>query len=239
MKRICIIYPVADSGEATLDEIKKYSEKLLSEDYQVEVTAVENCFTSIETEVQAVVNGAEVIKLAYQKAQEGVDGILVFCFDDPGVKAVRELMRIPVVGLHEPSILLSELVSEETVIITTDWYGITCMRRKAIQAGYAQRLKKIIPVDLHPPKLGKEDLIDRIIDICRDLEKEKTSTAVLGCGSMLSAADEIKMHLADAGIKVQLIEPLSASLIMLETMIRLGLHTEIISTKVSMNELRI
>lgn len=84
MKKICIIYPVSGADKDTLDAIEVYAKQTLSPDFQIDVAAIENGFPAIETEIEGVVNGAEVAKLAYKKEKEGYDGILVFCFDDPG-----------------------------------------------------------------------------------------------------------------------------------------------------------
>lgn len=156
-----------------------------------------------------------------------------------GVTAAREVIDIPIIGLNEPSVSMALLVNEEATIITTDWYGVTCMRRKSIQGGYSQRLGKIIPLDLRPPVFDEGELISKTVEICRELEKEKIRTAVLGCGATMFAAKEIKDKVKDEGIEVQLIEPVSTSLILLEAIIRLGLQTGITSTDVPMMNLNL
>ena len=60
---------------------------------------------TIECEYDEVYSAPQVVSLAVAEAN-GVDGVFVNCFGDPGVRAVREKLKVPVFGGFEPAIYL-------------------------------------------------------------------------------------------------------------------------------------
>lgn len=55
---------------------------------------------------------------AFAEAGEGCDGVLLACFGDPGLLALREMAAVPVVGLAEASCHLACLLGQRFSIVT-------------------------------------------------------------------------------------------------------------------------
>ena len=60
----------------------------------------------------------QVIKEAVLAEKEGFDGFLVYCFDDPGVRAARNVVKIPVVVLGAPSLNIAHFVSHRFSVLS-------------------------------------------------------------------------------------------------------------------------
>ena len=80
---------------------------------------IERGSVTIECEYDEAFSAPEVIKLAIAEAGKGgVDGVFVNCFGDPGVRAVREVLSVPVFGGFEPAIYLALGLGDTVGIVT-------------------------------------------------------------------------------------------------------------------------
>src|SRR5262245_14676230 len=59
-----------------------------------------------------------MLEMVVQAEREGFDAVVPGCFGDPGIDAARELVRIPVVGAGESSMLVAAQLGYAFSIIT-------------------------------------------------------------------------------------------------------------------------
>jgi len=222
--KIKLITAVTGISDEKKELQKAYLKRHISGTTQIDYSNVEYGFPSIESETHGIFNATEIIKKAVKAEQEGYDGIFVNCFDDPGVLAIRELVKIPVYGGYLPSVLTAASLGERIGIITTDRNGILSEERKAAHAGLKDKIVAIEPVELGVLELGNRDiLIKKLIDICLRYEKEyRIQAASFGCTGMYYIADELREKLKAQGCNMAVIEPLATGVKFLETIIQLG-----------------
>lgn len=222
--KIKLITAVTGISEEKNELQKDYLREYLNEATQIDFDRVEHGFPSIESETHGIINAAEIIKKGIAAEKDGYDGIFVNCFDDPGVFALRELVKIPVFGGYLPSVLTALSLGERIGIITTDRAGILSEERKASHIGIKDRIALIEPVNLGVLELGNKDLlINRLTDICLKFEKEyRIQAASLGCTGMFYIIDELRERLKASDCSLVIIEPLATGIKYLETIIQLG-----------------
>ena len=218
---------------------KDYLEKYINNTTYVDFDYVGYGFPSIESETHGIFNATEIIQKAIIAEKDGYDGIFVNCFDDPGVFAIRELVKIPVYGGYLPSVLTALSLGERIGIITTDRNAILSEERKAVHVGIKDRIAAIEPVELGVLELGNKDLlIKKLIEICSKYEKEyRIQAASFGCTGMYYIIDELRARLKMQGCNIVVIEPLVTGIKFLETIIQLG-FTNSLNYKLNMNNIK-
>lgn len=222
--KIKLITAVTGIPEEKNELQRDYLRKYINGTTQIDFDRVERGFPSIESELHGIINATEIIKKGIAAEKEGYDGIFVNCFDDPGVFALREVVKIPVYGGYLPSILTALSLGERVGIITTDREGILSEERKASHIGIKDRIALIEPVNLGVLELENKDLLlNRLTDICLKFEKEyRIQAASLGCTGMYYIIDELRERLKASGCSIVIIEPLATGIKYLETIIQLG-----------------
>jgi len=219
---------------------KDYLEKYINNTTYIDFDYVGYGFPSIESETHGIFNATEIIQKAIIAEKDGYDGIFVNCFDDPGVFAVRELVKIPVYGGYLPSVLTALSLGERIGIITTDRNGILSEERKAVHVGIKDRIAVIEPVKLGVLELGDNEnlLIKKLIEICSKYEEEYRIQAVsLGCTGMYYIIDKLRVRLKMQGYNIVVIEPLATGIKFLETIIQLG-FTNSLNYNLNMNNIK-
>lgn len=236
--RLKIINPAADIPEELLAGTEDYLRRYLREDTEVEFASLHGCFSSVETEAQGLINGAETVRLLAQIDESRYDGVFINCFDDPAVLAGREFLRIPVLGPYEPALQLAGLLSERIAVISTDTYGLQCEERKLHVHRMQDRVAKIVNVKLGVLELTEEEnLLERLLGCAKKLETEGIFAAVLGCTGMNYIAEKFRLRLEEQHMSLQIVEPLRAGIMALENMVVQGFTNRIGSAKLDKRDI--
>lgn len=237
--KIKLITAVTGISDEKKELQKAYLKRHISDTTQIDYDNVEYGFPSIESETHGIFNATEIIKKAIVAEQEGFDGIFVDCFDDPGVFAIRELVKIPVYGGYLPSVLTALSLGERIGIITTDKNGILSEERKAVCVGIRDKIVAIEPVELGVLELGNKDmLIKKLTEICLKYEEEyRVQVAIFGCTGMYYIVGELRARLKAQGCSIIVIEPLATGIKFLETIIQLG-FTNSLNYNLDMNNIK-
>lgn len=224
-----IIPIVADEDfQSISDDIGAFLEPYLKESTQLEFSCLKYGFPTIETELQGMINGSQVVMqiLSEQnKIEQKCCAAFIDCFDDPGVYACREMNYFPVIGPYEAAISTALNLSERVGIITTDEAGILNEEKKARNLGLEKRIVSISPVNL--PVAGimseKEQLLADLINTCRKMaDEDRVTTICLGCTAMFYVYHDLISQLELEGIKINIIEPTLNGILTLENMIAMN-----------------
>lgn len=236
--KIKLITAVTGISDEKKELQKAYLKKYISSTTHIDYDNVGHGFPSIESETHGIFNATEIISKAVEAEQEGYNGIFVNCFDDPGVFAIRELVKIPVYGGYLPSLMTALSLGERIGIITTDRNGILSEERKAAHVGLKDKIVAIEPVELGVLELGNKDtLIKNLMEICTRYEREyRIQVASFGCTGMYYIVDELRARLIAQGCNIIVIEPLATGVKFLETIIQLG-FTNSLNYNLNMNNI--
>ncbi len=182
---------------------------------------------TIECEYDEAYSAPEVVSLAVEAcAGEEIDGIFVNCFGDPGVRALREKVKIPVFGGFEPAIYLA-LGLGDTVGIVTVLKNVVPMIRGAIQrAGLASRVPCVRTLDM--PVLELQDrskLMENLYAQCKlAIEVDGVSVLVMGCTGIIGVTEDMRRRLLADGYDVPVLEAARCAVTLTELYARMGLY---------------
>jgi len=222
--KILNLLPVIDTGFWS-DEMSKYICKYLLPDTKVDTWYLDRGPSSIEGEYDEVLAAAAVVLKCVQAEKAGYDAVFVDCFGDPGVRAAREAVKIPVFGGFEPIIHYALGTSDKLGIVTVLPDVLPMLNALVSKAGLERRFSKIRYINIPVLDLGNpKDLTDALISESRKaIDEDGAGTIILGCTAMVGVKEVIEEALAKAGYGVPVIEAAQAALVMLETFVRMGL----------------
>lgn len=92
--------------------------------------------------------GAHAALNCLEQHGAGCDAVLLACFGDPGLFALREMSRVPVLGLAEASMAEATEIGGRFSIVTGGASWKPMLERFAAQLGYAGRLASVRTVAL-------------------------------------------------------------------------------------------
>ena len=219
-KRIKIIVPVATSiwNEPTLREIEKYKDSETS----LDIINLQKGPESIEGSYDDVWSAIFTLQEVEKAAKEGYDGIIIYCYGDPALRAAKEAVEIPVVGLGEASAIFALLLGHKFGILTagppeSDAGAYLMDNLKMYELDHKCVGVLSIGVPVVNLKEGNDKERSSVIEFGRGLIEKGADVIILGCGSILGVAEAASCEL---GIPV--IIPAAAALKMCEAMISMG-----------------
>ena len=129
----------------------------------------------------------ELIRLAPLAEKRGFSAIVIGCYSDPGLDALRELLTIPVIGPGAASLHLAAQLGTRICVLTPSGrgYGRVAARLRAL--GIAPLLASVRGIGLSVMDLAKQTpgALDKAAEAARiAVEQDGADVLVLGCMSM-------------------------------------------------------
>jgi allantoin racemase len=158
-----------------------------------------------------------------QLAAEGVDGVIVGCFGDPGVDAARELVTMPVVGPGEAAMLLAASLGHRFAVVTVLDSVVQPLRRLAWSVGVLDKLATVRTIGIPVLELYRDldATAGRIAQAGkRAIEEDGADTVILGCMTMAFAERHLELA---AALGVPVVNPAHAALKLAEALVGAGL----------------
>lgn len=156
-------------------------------------------------------------------AQHGdaAGAFVIACFSDPGLHAVREVTRKPVLGISECGMLTAMTLGQRIGVIAILRQSLARHARFFGASGFTGRIAAELPLELGVVELSDEARTrERLLAVGRRLRDEHQSdVVVLGCAGMAAYRDWLQHEL---GIPV--VEPTLAATGMAIARVLLGWH---------------
>lgn len=208
-------------GSAELERRAEYLRGFASTDHEVEVLDTDEGPASIESTAEEEVAVGAILR-AVPELSERFDALIVGCYGDPGLAAVREVSTIPVVGPGQASLHLALQVGERFGIVAVVDEVVPANRRQVRSYGLEPFLVDVrsIGVPVLELRSGGRSTVDAMARLGSELIEDGADTLVLGCMSMgfLDVAAELQEELG-----VPVVNPVLAALKAAETMLDLGI----------------
>nr|ADI20561.1 hypothetical protein [uncultured alpha proteobacterium EB080_L84F03] len=160
---------------------------------------------------------AEVARYPY------VDAIVIACFDDTGVDAVRTLVNIPVLGIGEAAYHAASMIANKFSVITTLSRSVPGLENNLMRYGLAQKCARVRATDIPVLKLEEGDpatLFKVKSEIRESIAQDNTEAIVLGCAGMADLMAELS---EEFGLPV--IDGVSAGVTFAEALVNNNLRT--------------
>ena len=146
-----------------------------------------------------------------RKAENGYAAFVIACYSDPGLHALREATRKPVLGISECGILTALTLGQKFGVIAILQKSIPRHLRYLGALGVMDRLAAELPVGLGVTELSDENkTFGRMVDVGKRLrEAHGADVIVMGCAGMA----RYRKPLQDA-VGIPVVEPTQAAVAM-------------------------
>lgn len=192
--RIRVVVPV--STEIWNAGVREVCQQAADRDTTVEVVNLERGPESIECMYDEETVAPFVIDAVVRAEAEGADAAVIYCFGNPALEGAREAVSIPVVGLGEAAEVAAMPLGDRFGIISTLPEAVPRHYRKARLLGTDGKLAAVVPLGLKVLQLGERGrVIEAAVAAGRELLARGAQVVVLGCGSLLGVADELRKEL--------------------------------------------
>jgi allantoin racemase len=178
---------------------------------------------SIEGYYDEVMALPGLIRLARKGEEEGYDGMVVACFDDPGIAACREIASGPVVGICEAAMHAATMIASNFSVVTTLARSVPIVEDLAVRYGMERRCRRVRAADIPVLALEEEGSNARakvLDEVMRSIREDRCEAVILGCAGM---SDLTAWLTRETGVPV--IEGVVAAVKMVEALVGAGLGT--------------
>lgn len=198
----------------------------LGEETVIETVRLHEGKPSIEGEYDEMVNSPHVVELAIRGEKNGYDAIFINCFGDPGVRAARECVGIPVFGGFEPAVLLALGLGDRIGIVTVVPNVVPMLRRSTAAAQLGGRIVSVRDIGIPVLELGGNDALSAAIaaEAKKAVVEDAVEVIVLGCTGMVDVAEKVKRLLNADGYDIPVVEAAQSAVMMLEMYVKMGLR---------------
>ena len=223
VKSLCIQLINPNTSQAMTEVMAQTARSVAGMDTQILAVCPEEGAPSIEGHFDEAIAALGVLQQIKAGRDAGVDGHIIACFGDPGLRAARELAHAPVIGIAEAAMHLATMLATRFSIVTTLPRTLTIARHLLHQYGFERHCAALHAIDL--PVLSLEDgsglAQEKVREQCIAAKKSDGSGAiVLGCGGMADLAQELTREL-----RIPVIDGVSAAVKMVESLAALRLTT--------------
>jgi len=161
--------------------------------------------------------------LAVVEANPQADAIVIACFDDTGLDAVRCISDKPVVGIGEAGYHLAAMLSNKFSVVTTLARSVPALEHNLMRYGLASRCASVraseVPVlELENPHSDARQKISE--EIHKAISEDHAEAIVLGCAGMADLAQSLS---EEHGLPI--LDGVVSAVGLSETMVRLKLNT--------------
>lgn len=221
--KIKVISPIITDqfNEETLSQVKQYA----SAETVVGVCSLDYGPESIESEYDEALCIPNLLEKAIEAEEEGYDGIITDCFADPGLKAAREIVNIPVVGPCESSMLIASSLGKSFSVVTVLPNVVPIIDNISKTLGVNGKVASIRYINIPVLDLGDKERLQKALfeEMMRAIEQDQAHALVLGCTGFLGLASVLQEQLKQKGYDVPVIDPIFAATKMLESLIAMGI----------------
>lgn len=125
--RMRILLVNGNSSEAQTRRMADLAQALFGALINVEAMTISSAPPYVLTRADCTLAAGEILSVVGKRLRDRslppIDGVFIACFGEPGLKAVREISSVPVVGMLESSVLSALQMGERFSILTpgADW----------------------------------------------------------------------------------------------------------------------
>lgn len=157
------------------------------------------------------------------EANLDVDAVVIACFDDTGLDAIRCLASCPVVAIGEAAFHMASMLSNKFTVITTLARSVPAIEHNLHRYGLATRCARVrstevAVLDLEHAAGPARAKID--VEIRRAIAEDRAEAIVLGCAGMTDLTQSLS---SDHGLPV--LDGVGCAITLCEGLVRLGLKT--------------
>jgi allantoin racemase len=184
-----------------------------------------------ESDLAGVVNA----RMALQAQQEGFDAVSIYCYNEPGANATKEVCDIPVVSSPGASMAIASMLGNKfSIIIALEGgkgkaggMGRTAIMDVVRHYGFESKLASIRAIDLPPAAFNEDGVSEQELEQLRKGVLEEAIAAVNedGADVIISyGGPKVNEYVQKKLPDVPIVDSHGCTIIMAEVLVRLGLR---------------
>jgi len=217
--KLLVINPV---GHTTWDEQDKKIYKRFAPRSQMTVVSLPKGPSSVET-YQAHRQVIPLIIELAKKMNRDFDALVVNCFLDPAVDALKKMLTRPVVGPCEASLAVASIIGMRIGIVTVHGEALSMIRNKVRQLDPHRKVKAItgIPMGVLDLNEDLDQTKQRVVEEVKRLrDNRRVDVICLGCTGLGGLARS-----AQQAVGIPVIDPIGAAVELARVAVDLNLYT--------------
>ena len=178
---------------------------------------------SIESEYEAAMSVPDTVARIIEAEREGADAVVIDCMGDPGLRAAREVVRIPVLGPAQTSMHVAAMLGHKFSVITVLRRLHPSFENAATLHGLASRMASCRSVNIPVLELESDPpyTLNCLIDEAQmAVENDGAEAIIFGCTGLLGCAAGVRDGLLKRGIDIPVIDPVPTTVSMAVAMVR-------------------
>lgn len=192
----------------------------------VSAAQIERGPASIECEYEQAMAAPDTVRLIVEAERDGVDAVVIDCMGDPGLRAARECVRIPVVGPGQTAMHVAAMIGHRFSVVTVLRRLRPSFENAAAVHGLAGRMASCRAVDI--PVLNLEsDLVATsaalVEEAAKAVELDGAEAVIFGCTELLGCAGAVRAGLLARGIDIPVVDPIPTAVNVAAALVRSGL----------------
>lgn len=196
-------------------------QRVAAPDTQIVMECMEKSKICIDSQLDVALVTPEIIEKGLKAQREGFDAVGIYCTSDPGIRALREVLDIPVVGGGMAAALTAAALGYRYSMITTAADRISEKREFLRECGLdPTRIASVrsIAYDVlaqskNPTREATVRQLTEAAEKCRD--EDGADVVILGCLSFAGMGEEIEMQ-----VQIPVVDPAFAMVGMAEALCR-------------------
>ena len=208
---------------ATMDDRERMLKAALSSDAEVSVDCIKRGPDELDCNTDEAFAAAEMVKESIRAEKEGYDAIVIYCFSDVGIDAIRENVRIPVIGPGEVSLAAAYMLCNRITVLTSESINIPRTYRRLMRNGMARDKMvsvRALDIPIGEVRVNPEVTKNYLRAVCRKaVEEDHADGIILGCLSMAGYGEELEKELP-----IKVIDPAFVAMAYAEMSVRVGLR---------------
>ena len=205
-KNIRLVTPITTKGLWRSEDL----EALEAPGYEISVSEIDSGPASIECEFDEMLAVPDTVAKIIAAEREEVDAVVIDCMGDPGLKAAREAVKIPVLGPCETSMHLAAMLGQKFSIVTVLHRLRPIYENSGKLYGVYEKLASVRSVEIPVLDLGGNmEATTRALteQAILAVEQDKADVIIFGCTGMLGCAEGVREGLLDKGYDAPVIDP--------------------------------
>ncbi len=197
--KIKVIMSDKAMSRETMDAREEMLKEALSSDAEVSVDCIKKGPDELDCNTDEAFAAAEMVKESIKAEREGFDAIVIYCFSDVGIDAIRENVRIPVIGPGETSLAAASMLCNRFTVLTAESNNIARTYRRLMRNGIArEKMASVRALDIPISELRSNPKVteEYLKAVCKKaVEEDHADGIILGCLGMAGYGKKLESEL--------------------------------------------
>lgn len=237
--KIKVIIPNSGMSQEKLNaRITKLTGFAMKKDTEVSVECIDGGPETIESVYDEVLAGPHILTKAIKAEKDGFDAIITYCGSDPAITAIREVVRIPVIGPGRTTMMVALDLGHRFSILTVLESTIAGNTEAVRERGFdPTRLASVRSINI--PVANMQDNIDVTMGALvktgkKCIEEDGAHCLVLSCLGMAGLGERLQKELG-----VPVLDPAPLSIRYAELLVSSGLSQSTLSYPAPPDKIRL